>query len=369
MNLTEIRNAAPGDILKDDQVRGLELHKRAGDGSWMLYYRTKTGQRRRPKIGGYPALTLQQAREIAREWLGEVARGNDPSTERKAIRGSSTVSEAGEAWLAERADKKALRHDTGRVRNIIIAAWGPRKLVDVTKADVLDLKRSMADRPVSFNRAMAAINGIWKMAELESPTKGVPAYREQPRRRYLSEAEVKRLNKALDEIEAQYPHQVALIRVLMLTGARFSEIANARRDQYRDKVLDLRTHKTDDKIGGRVIAFSDAADEVVQAVQPRKGWLVGFNSYPNTAWELARTKAGLKDFTLHDLRHSFASTAISEGFSLHEIGEVLGHTDVQTTKRYSHLNEERQRKIAEAVAKRRCARPLRTSASCPATSG
>lgn len=353
MNLTEIRNAPAGAILKDDQVRGLELHKRASDGSWMVYYRTKTGQRRRPKIGAYPTLTLQQAREIAREWLGEVARGNDPSTERKGLRASSTVAEAGEAWLAERADKKALRHDQGRVRNTIIPAWGSRKLVDVTKADVLDLKRAMADRPVAFNRAVAAINGIWKLAELEPPTKGVTLYREQARRRYLSAAEVKRLSAALDEVEPQYPYQVALIRVLMLTGARFSEIANAKRSQYRDKVLDLRTHKTDDKIGGRIIAFSDAADEIVQAVKPRKGWLLGFNSYPNKAWELARAKAGLRDFTLHDLRHSYASTAISEGFTLDEIGEVLGHTDAATTKRYAHLNEERQRKIAEAVARRR----------------
>ena len=353
MNLTAIRNAPAGAILKDDQVRGLELHKREDGGSWMLYYRTKSGQRRRPKIAGYPALTLQQAREIAREWLGEVARGNDPSKENQALRGSPTVSDVADAWLATRTSKKAFRHDKGRVNHIIKPRLGSAKIRDVTKTDILAMKKAMSDRPVSFNRAMAAINGIWKFAELEPPTKGVDAYPERARRRYLSEAEVKRLNAALDEVEPQYPYQIALIRVLMLTGARISEIRTARRDQYRDKVLDLRVHKTDDKMGGRVIAFSDAADEIVQATQPRKGWLLGFNSYPNAAWDLVREKAALVDFTIHDLRHSFASTAISEGFNLDEIGEVLGHTDAATTKRYAHLNEERQRKIAEAVAKRR----------------
>lgn len=353
MNLTEIRNAPAGAILKDDQVRGLELHKREADGSWMLYYRTKSGQRRRPKIGAFPSLTLQQAREIAREWLGEVARGNDPSQETKTLRGSPTVSVVADAWLASRTEKKAYRHDKGRANHIIKPAIGKLKIRDVSKADILALKASMKDRPVSFNRAMGAINSIWKFAELTSPAKGVEAYRETARRRYLSDAEVKRLLAALEAVEPQYPHQVALIRVLMLTGARLSEIRDAKRSQYRDKVLDLRVHKTDDKMGGRVIAFSDAADAVVQAVKPRKGWLVGFNSYPNTAWELIRYQAGLSDFTLHDLRHSFASTAISEGFNLDEIGEVLGHTDAATTKRYSHLNEERQRKIAEAVALKR----------------
>lgn len=353
MNLTEIRNAPAGAILKDDQVRGLELHKRASDGSWMLYYRTKSGQRRRPKIGAYPTLTLQQAREIAREWLGEVARGNDPSTETKALRGSPTVAEVADAWLAGRTDKKAYRHDQGRVNNVIKPALGRMKIRDVTKADILAMRKAMADRPVSFNRAMAAINGIWKFAELETPTKGVSPYPERPRRRYLSEAEAARLAKAFDEVEPQYPEAVAVLRLLALTGARVSEITRAKRSQYRDKVLSLPIHKTDEKMGARTIVFSDAADEVVQRTKPRGGWLVGFSSYPWDAWVLVREKAKLVDFPLHSLRHSFASDALGAGFTLEQIGEVLGHRDAATTRRYAHLNEERQRKIAEAVAKRR----------------
>lgn len=351
MNITAIKAAVEGAVLKDDQVLGLEFRKRLNGGSFLLYYRTKSGQRRRPKIGDFPSLTIPQAREIAREWLGEVARGNDPSQVTQALRGSPTVSGAADAWLAARTDKKAYRHDHGRVENCIKPAWGKRKIRDITKADVLALKKSMADRPVAFNRAKAAINGIWKFAELDSPAKSVEAYRESKRRRYLSTAEVVRLNKALEQVWPQYPQQVALIRLLMLTGARISEIRTARREWYADKVLRLDAHKTADKMGGRTISFSDAADEVVRSVEPRNGWLVGFNSYPWSAWEAVRTLAKLKDFTIHDLRHSFASSAISAGFSLDEIGEVLGHTDAATTKRYSHLNEDRQRTIAEAVAK------------------
>jgi integrase len=353
MNLTDLKNAPDGATIKDDVILGLEFRKRGAAGSFLLYYRTKSGQRRRPKIGDYPALTIQQAREIAREWLGEVARGKDPSSETKALKGSSTVAEIADAWLAGRTDKRAYRHDRGRVENCIKPEWGSRKAKDIAKADVLALKRKMADRPVAFNRAVAALNGIWKAADLPSPAKGVAAYPETQRRRYLSSAEIARLNAALDAVEPQYPHQVALIRLLALTGARLSEIRLARRSWYQDKVLTLDRHKTDAKIGGRTIVFSDAADAVVQSVSPRNGWLVGFASYPNAAWNEVRTKARLVDFNLHDLRHSYASDAISSGFSLDEIGEVLGHTDAATTKRYAHLNEDRQRTIAEAVAQRR----------------
>lgn len=143
------------------------------------------------------------------------------------------------------------------------------------------------------------------------------------------------------------------MRLLALTGARVSEITRAKRSQYRDRVLSLPIHKTDEKMGARTIVFSDAADEVVQRTKPRGGWLVGFSSYPWDAWKLVREKAELVDFPLHSLRHSFASDALGAGFTLEQIGEVLGHRDAATTRRYAHLNEERQRKIAEAVAKRR----------------
>lgn len=353
MNSTDLKNALDGDELKDDQVQGLEFRKRGRSGSFLLYYRTKSGQRRRPKIGDWPALTIPQAREIAKEWLGEVARGKDPSAQTKALRGSQTVGELCDLWLTTRTAKRSYRHDKGRVENTIRSEWGTKKAAEVTRAHVAALKARMKDTPIAFNRVIPVINGIWRLGELESPAKDVVRFKEAKRRRYLSDAEVGRLAKALDETEPQYPHQVALIRVLLLTGARISEITQARREWYVDRVLQLDRHKTDDKMGGRTIVFSDAADEVVKSVSPRNGWLVGFNSYPNAAWELVRTRAKLTNFRLHDLRHSYASTAISAGFSLDEIGEVLGHTDAATTKRYAHLNEDRQRKIAEAVAKRR----------------
>lgn len=53
---------------------------------------------------------------------------------------------------------------------------------------------------------------------------------------------------------------------------------------------------------------------------------------------------------IHDLRHSFASILVSAGASLPLIGQLLGHTQVQTTQRYAHLFDEPMREAAEAVA-------------------
>ena len=64
----------------------------------------------------------------------------------------------------------------------------------------------------------------------------------------------------------------------------------------------------------------------------------------------ARARAGVKDVCIHDLRHTFASTAIATGQGLPMIGKLLGQTQVQTTARYAHLAAEPVRMAADAVA-------------------
>jgi integrase len=58
------------------------------------------------------------------------------------------------------------------------------------------------------------------------------------------------------------------------------------------------------------------------------------------SWDTARTKAGLSDVRVHDLRHSFASLLINSGRSLYEVQKLLGHTQIKTTQRYAHLAPE-----------------------------
>lgn len=354
MNLTAIKNASEGDELKDDEVRGLHLRVRGGRKAWFFYYRVVgTGQRRRPKIGEWPAMTLPMARQIAREWLGEVARGKDPSGANATLRASETVASLCARYLAHTEGRASHYADALRVKNYLKPQWGNRRVAEITKADVHALKRTMRGKHVAFNRMLAFVNQLWRFADLPSPAAGIDRHTEEPRRRYLSEDERKRFEDALDETEPQFPHAVALIRALYLTGARFSEIAKSKRSQYKDGVLTLVKHKTAKKVGTRTIIFSQAAQDVIDNIDPRRGWLCGFSSVPWKAWELIRTRAGLEDFRIHDLRHSFASDALGEGFGLAEIGEVLGHRDPATTKRYAHLAETKQRAVAEAVAKAR----------------
>jgi len=58
------------------------------------------------------------------------------------------------------------------------------------------------------------------------------------------------------------------------------------------------------------------------------------------SWDTVRKQAGLQDFRLHDARHSFASFLVNAGRTLYEVQHLLGHTQIKTTARYSHLSQD-----------------------------
>jgi len=67
-------------------------------------------------------------------------------------------------------------------------------------------------------------------------------------------------------------------------------------------------------------------------------------------WRRIRRRAGLDDLRIHDLRHSFASSAVGMGESLPMIGKLLGHSQVQTTARYAHLADDPVQVSADRIS-------------------
>jgi len=69
-------------------------------------------------------------------------------------------------------------------------------------------------------------------------------------------------------------------------------------------------------------------------------------------WRKVAKAAGLHGVRIHDLRHGFASVAVADGSSLYIVGKVLGHTQAATTERYSHLDLDPVRSVADRTARR-----------------
>jgi integrase len=68
-----------------------------------------------------------------------------------------------------------------------------------------------------------------------------------------------------------------------------------------------------------------------------------------SAFEQAVRKAGLEDFTFHDLRHTFASRLVMAGVALPTVRELMGHKDITMTLRYTHLSSDHKQRAVRAL--------------------
>jgi integrase len=106
----------------------------------------------------------------------------------------------------------------------------------------------------------------------------------------------------------------------------------------------------DSKTGARPVYLPPAAMRLVDALPPmRDGTLLGIKS-PKALWADVRREANVPTLRMYDLRHTFASTLLEAGYTLAQIGELLGHASEQTTKRYTHLLEGKAHEAATAAA-------------------
>lgn len=109
-------------------------------------------------------------------------------------------------------------------------------------------------------------------------------------------------------------------------------------------------HWPDSKTGEKEIPIPPQAQAIIHATPDNGGWLCGISTRPNKAWYKAVKKAGLNDVRIHDLRHSFASVALKQGYTLSQIGALLGHSSTQTTQRYAHLDDKIKREAMNSIA-------------------
>lgn len=350
MNHADIKYALPGATLNDDQVIGLSLRSSPkGKKSWSLFYRLGK-QQRRPTIGSYPTLGLAEARALAREMLLDVARGIDPSAEKQARRAAPTMNELWAAYAKANARKKTIGQDEWAWGKFVAPAMGNDLARGIELEDVQNLHIALADTPYQANRVLALLSSALNYGEAmgwrprgTNPCAHVKRFREFKRRRYMAPQEASAIGALLMKYEPTHPEAVAFIRLLILTGARKSELAGAKWEHLQENKLVLDDHKTDGGGAQRVIHLSAAALAIIVGLPRCPGHpgktILGIAD-PKKLWEKIRIEAGCPDLRLHDLRHSFASAGLSAGLTLPQIGELLGHSAPATTARYAHLVDE-----------------------------
>jgi integrase len=323
-------------------------------------------------LGAYPPLAPDAARHMAHKVMAEVREGADPAEKRTAARHAPTLSEFAERYLSEHAEAKkkprSAAEDKRQLDKIILPVLGKRKLADIGRAEVTKLHDSMKARPYQANRTLALLSKLFNLAEKwglrpdgSNPCRHVERFKEGRRERFLSSNELSCLGTVLAEAEryqVESPAAIAAIRLLLFTGARLGEILNLR---WQDVDLERCCLRLEDsKTGRKVIRLNAPAREVLAGLERKPDnpyVIVGREpgSHLNdleAPWQRIREGAGLQDVRLHDLRHSFASVGAGARLGLPIIGALLGHTQAQTTKRYSHLDADPLQEAAEAIGQK-----------------
>lgn len=360
---------ASGEInLWDSEVPGFGLRVRyTGSRVYVVEYRNRAQRKRRVTLGPHGRLTVDQARDLARQILAAVARGEDPAQERQNDRSAPTFDEFAARYLEQHATlkkkKASIAADERVLRLYLRPALGRRKLAEIGLRDIADLHHAMCRKPVQANRSISLISKILNLAERwglrplnSNPCRGIDRFPEKRRERFLSGAELARLGAVLEEEERQDPFVVLAIRLLLLTGARRDEILTLRWSHVDFERSAL--HLPDSKSGAKVIPLGPAAagflvsaarvegNPYVIPGRRTDGRLMGMHR----PWARIREKAGLGDVRLHDLRHSFASVGAAAGLGLPVLGAILGHSHPATTARYAHLADDPRRAAAARIS-------------------
>jgi len=395
LSLSTVKAAKPSAkdyFLWDGELKGFGLKVcKGGRKVYVCKYRAGSGRNapsRRMTIGAHGSpWTPDDARKEAARILGRVAQGEDPARDKQEAKGIITVSELGDRYLAAGvATKKAstLATDRGRIERHIKPLLGKKRITDVTRADVaqflqdvasgktaVDVKTRKRGRAIvkggkgTATRTVGLLGGIFTYAIeagllKENPVRGVKRYRDRRNERFLDPDELTRLGEALAraEAEGENTYALAIIRLLLFTGARKGEIESLRWREIDRQFQYLRLG--DSKTGQKLIVLNRASLAVLESVPKVEdsefvfpasrsdGWYEGTPK----VWARIRQIAGLQNVRPHDLRHSFASAAAADGASLQLIGALLGHKDSATTARYAHLTDDPVRQASENIANR-----------------
>jgi len=342
----------------DNTITGFILECRASGGkTFSLRYRDPHGKQCQHKIGDSASISFDKARQAATVLRSRVVLGESPSEDRKAKRLIPTLAEfAAERYMPfVRGAKKSFGSDDSYLRNHLLPKFGSLHLDEIKQEAVIEFHHGMrakyapatCNRMVILLRYMMNLASRWKIPGGDvNPTAGVQLFEcNNARERFLTAEETQRLRDALET--SDNPQLRYIVPLLLLSGARKRELLDAKWEHFD---LERRSWRIPTSKTGKArhVPLSAAMLSVL-AQLPRWKDCSFVAPNPKTkqpyvsifcSWNTARKEAGLPEVRMHDLRHSMASNMVNSGRSIYEVAKVLGHTQLKTSQRYSHLSNE-----------------------------
>ncbi len=346
--------------VRDPGLKGFGVRILPSDSKRYFLHSQSGGKRIWHAIGDAGAITLDSARSRAKALLAARQGGNVNNPDTRDVIPFETVADEVFQRYGRRWKPRTLAVNLSYYRNQILPWFQGKPISDITRRDVLQWHASLHGVPFAADRSAPILSVILKQAEAygyrpegSNPCTGIKRYRRGGRERFLSAGEMRRLSRVLDRYRDRHPVEASIVRLLLLTGCRKSEILTLQWSEYREGRLYL----SDSKTGPRTVWLSSAARKILDGL-PRTGpWVFpsprGYGPHSryrfDRFWWKIRAEAVINDVRCHDLRHTYASIAIAHGETVLTIGKLLGHNDPATTLKYTHLADASVREAAEAV--------------------
>ena len=355
------------DVRWDSELAGFGIRLYSGGKkSFVLSYRLM-GQKKLIVIGRYGALTLDEARNIAKIKLAELIQGQNPAKDSNKLSKNKTMVDFSNQYIENYAKKhkKTWLEDQRRLEKNILPSLKTRAIKSITRNDILSIHNKMgATAPYEANRTLRLLSKMFELAKdwnyldhLDSnPAKGIKLFKEERRDRWLTHNELPQLIEAVDKEQNLYAR--IAIWLYLLTGVRKTELLTAK---WADIDFERKELRLNDTKAGRVhyVPLSEAAMDLLSRV-PRlqdnpyviPGHITGKHLVNiSKPWNRIKTAAKLEDIRLHDLRRTVGSWLAQSGNSLHLIGKVLNHSNQSTTAVYARFAQDDVRNALEGHGK------------------
>jgi integrase len=322
-------------VVFDTVMKGLVLTVSAGGTKAWSALHYVGGKPRYHGLGRYPLVSLKQARLKARDFL------LDPQAALKQS-DRETFAQVAEGYIKRHVEKNGLRtaYEIKRALNVyVLPRWKDRPIADIKRGDVArlldqiedDHGASMADAVLSVIRSVMA----WYEArqdDYRSPiVKGMrrTTQEQRQRERILDDDEIRAVWKASDEI----PVFGAMLKVSLLTAQRRAKVATMKWSDIKDGVWTIQKEPREKSNAGSlklpVMTWTiiDSQPRIVgnPHVFPATRGGVPLNAFPQRKREIDTKLAGMKPWTIHDLRRTARSLMARAGVKPHIAERVLGH--------------------------------------------
>ena len=348
----------------------------AGRKVFMLQYRTNAGERRKPSLGLYGELTVEQARSLAQEWLAQVRRGGDPAAEKAEARQAPTIKELCTKFMEDYSKKRnKLSTQAGYqavINRNIIPLLGRKKVQDVKRPEIAGLMEKLSYKQTEANKVFSVLRKMFNMAEVWGyrpdgtyPCRHVPMFPAGKSTHLISDEEMGNLFRQLDKIESEGLENYVIplgIRLQFEFAGRRSEII-----ALEWNWVDLQNRRVvwpDSKTGGMSKPMSEEAYRLLSTAPRQEGsrYVLPSPSHAGKhlttgeyygGWSRALKAAGATHVGTHGIRHRSATDIANSGIPV-KVGMALtAHKTVVMFMRYVHTEDKPVREAAELVANRR----------------